>query len=473
MAGIYRFINTDVPTKGCNLRCEYCYVRQWGHEDYLEINNEKQWYCYSIDHMIEALQIERMGGVCMFNLSAQGETLLSPFLFEIVTGLLNNGHYVAIISNCTITHEIEKYCNLSNSMKDRLFFKASFHYRELKKRGLLDVYSNNINLLKKNGISFSVELVSNDYILDEIEEVKKYSILKFGALPHVLGGREETTKGKYPRYNTKLSDEDFKRIWGSFESPLFDFQDTDYLTPHNDDFCYAGEYTGSLDLRTGDFSACPSNKKITNFFEDIEHPIQFLPVGNNCPFPFCFCGFFLQVLAGVCSDSYNVKYRFFEFRDRKCSDGTHWLTPSIKEVFSHTCSEYHNRVNEKQRYIINSILATAYNGYSAHIDNRMINIVKDFFENKTVGNVAIYGMSEVGKMFADLLKEAGLRVECGIDKNCMIECSIPVVSPFEIPKSINTVIVAAYSYPSIKKFLRENYSHISVCSVLDLIGDSL
>lgn len=471
MAGIYRFINTTVPTKGCNLRCEYCYVRQWGEEERLEMDSEKTWYSYSVDHMLKALTVERMGGVCMFNLSAEGETLLSPFLFEIITGLIKNGHYVAIISNCTVTNEIKKYISLEQKMRDHLFFKASFHYRELKKRGLLDTYSRNINLLKDNGIAFSVELVSNDYILGEIEEVKTYSKREFGALPHVLGGREETKKGKYPKYETKLSDEEFHNVWGAFHSPLFDFQDTDYLTPHNKDFCYAGVYTGTFDLRTGDFSACPGNRIITNFFADIEKPIQFLPVGNMCPFPFCFCGFFLQVLAGSCCETYDPGYKFFEFRDRLCTDGSHWLTPSIKEVFSHTCAEYHEKANEKQKHLINAFLDIVYHGFDNNIDSEIIKTVKDFCEHRKIKRAAVYGVSDLGKMLVKALEKVGVEVVCGIDKNYeKIQYSIPIVSPENIPGDLDTVLVSAYgSYPRIANYLSENYPNKKVFSILDLL----
>lgn len=473
MSGIYRFINTTVPTKGCNLRCEYCYVRQWGEEDSLEIKNEKNWYKYPIGHMISSLTVERMGGICMFNFSAQGETLLSPYLFDIVTGLLKNGHYVAIISNCTITGEIDRYIELDSNLRDHLFFKASFHYRELKKHGLLNTYSRNIKKLKKSGVSFSVELVSNDYILEEIEEVKEYSLREFGALPHVLGGREETVKGKYPKYETKLDDNEFHNIWGAFQSPLFNFQDTEYLTPHNNDFCYAGVFTGTFDMSTGDFSACPGNRKVTNFFDDIDSPIQFLPVGNNCPFPFCFCGFFLQVLAGSCSESYDAKYKFFEFRDRECLDGSHWLTPPIREVFSHTCAEYHQIVTVEQRYYINTVLGTVYHGYDNHIDDRITEMVRKYFCNRKTGRVAIYGMSDAGRMFSDVAIRAGLNVVCAIDRKYEeIKASIPVISPESITEEINTVIVAAYShYPEIMRRLRNEHPNIEVYSIFDLLLD--
>ena len=479
MAGIYRFINTTVPTVGCNLRCEYCYVKQWGEEDGLNINLDKESYRYSIQHMIEALKVERMGGVCMFNFSAHGETLLSPCLYEIVTGLINNGHYVAIISNCTVTNEIKKYIELDSKMRDHLFFKASFHYRELKKRGLLEAYANNIKLLKDNGISFSVELVSNDYILDELEEVKEFSLKKFGALPHVLGGREETTKGKYPKYETKLSEKEFRNIWGEFDSPLFRFQDKEYLTSHYDDFCYAGVYTGTLDLSTGDFMACPGNRIVTNFFDDLDNQIQFLPVGENCPFPFCFCGFFLQVLAGSCSDSYPLEYKFYEFRDRECVDGTHWLTPTIKEVFNHTCAEYHEKVNEEEKYLINTFLRVAYKGYSGKTDSRLIEIIKKYFEGRNIKSdihsapIGIYGMSGLGQLIADAISKAGLTVTCGIDKKYKeIEYEIPVFSPEEVPDEVEIIMVTAYGqYARISNDLKKRYPEKKICSILDLIGN--
>ncbi|MCR5416427.1 MAG: radical SAM protein [Pseudobutyrivibrio sp.] len=473
MNGIYRFINTNVPTLGCNLRCDYCYIRQHGDEDILDIKKRDSLFKYSVEHMISALTVERLGGVCMFNISGSGETLLCPDIFEICEGLLRNGHYIAIISNCTVTKEIEKFIRLKQEYRDRLFFKASFHYQELKRRNLLNTYASNINALKKNGIAFSIEIVSNDGVLSELEELKAWTEKEFGALPHVLAGRSETKLGEFPKFETCLSEEEFFETWDEFKSPLFDYQYTDYVLPHNDEFCHAGVYTGSLEMATGVFFACPGNKKITNMFENTEEPIRFAPMAKACPFPYCFCGFFLQVLAGACNESYNPNVVFGEFRDRKCTDGSHWLTPSIKEVFSHKCSEFHNPLTSAKKTYLNALMKKRY-GMENEINideyNEVTKEIKYKLKSLKIDKVVIYGYGGIGQLIYDILNDAGIEVVALMDKRYKeIEAKIPVYSPEDAPKEGDAIIVSIfYDYTEIAPKLR-NITEKKILSVIDII----
>lgn len=458
MSGIYRFINTNLPTEGCNLRCEYCYIRQHGDEDMLKIDRQKKLFAYPTDYMLRALRKERMGGVCMFNISGTGETLLNSEIFRITYGLLEEGHYVALISNCTITKVIEQFGDMPLEYRHRLFFKASFHYRELKKRGLLQTYVRNIHFMKKREIAFSIEIVSNDYVLDELDELKEFCLQNFGALPHILAGRDESVRGTYPKYETKLPEWKFRETWASFDSELFRYQDTDYVLPHNNEFCYAGVYTGCLNLESGTFAPCPGGKVITNFFENIEQPVQFAPVGA-CPFPYCFCGFFLHVLAGVAREKYEPNVKFFQFRDRQCEDGSTWLTPSIREVFSHRCAEYHDDfAPDKKRYFIS--LMQIYYGSDKFSTDQMRALSESVGKNlhdKNVCRIAIYGMGKIGNWLLAILEETDISVVCGIDQRAgSIESSIPIVGCDEMPEDLDAVVVSVfYEYTHIAPMLRE------------------
>lgn len=473
MKGIYRFINTNVPTNGCNLRCEYCYIRQHGEENVLHIEKRTGLFRYSVNHMLKALTIERLGGPCMFNISGSGETLLCPDIFLIAKGLLEAGHYVAIISNCTVTAEIDKFINLDQECRNRLFFKSSLHYQELKRRGILDLYAKNMKKIKENNISFSIEIVSNDYILEEIEELKAWALESFGALPHVLAGRSERRAGEYPKFETKLNEEEFYKVWSSFDSDLFVYQYTDYILPHNDEFCYAGVYTGSLDLGTGNFFACPGNKTITNFFEDIDQPIQFAPMAKACPFPYCFCGFFLQVLAGACNESYCPDVLFYQFRDRVCDDGSHWLTPSIKEIFSHRCSEYHVPFNESKKFWINAIMQKRYRGKdpTEYEIQELSYIVSKMLTDLKVNTVAIYGFGGLGKLLFNILRLTEVKVVGAMDlKYKNMREIIPIYSPNNVPDGIDTIIVSVfYQYTEIAPRLTEQ-TKVRVISILDLVN---
>lgn len=471
MAGIYRFINTNIPAEGCNLRCEYCYIRQHGDEEMLEIDKSKKLFNYSTPHMLRALRTERMGGVCMFNISGAGETLLNPEIFPIVYGLLAEGHYVALISNCTVTKVIEQFGNMPQEYRNRLFFKASFHYRELKKRGILDTYVRNIHLMKERQIAFSVEIVSNDYILEELDELKDFCLQNFGALPHVLAGRDETVRGTFPKYETKLSEQEFREVWSSFDSDLFRYQDTDYALPHNDEFCYAGVYTGSLNLETGDFTPCPGGKKLTNFFENIEEPIPFTPVGV-CPFPYCFCGFFLHVLAGVAREKYEPEVKFFQFRDRQCTDGSTWLTPSIREVFSHRCAEYHEAFGDDKKEYLSALMREYYGNGECSRDkmSKLSEMIGKNLHDKNIRCIGIYGMGKLGNWLLDLLKGTDIQVACGIDRRVgAIESSIPIVGCEDIPEYLDAIIVSIfYEYTQMASVLREKTKAL-ILSACDLV----
>lgn len=471
MSGIYRFINTNIPTIGCNLRCEYCYIRQHGDEEHLQVDKNRKLFEYSVPHMLKALSVKRMGGICMFNISGTGETLLNPDIFDIVYGLISQGHYVALISNCTITDIIERFGAMPEEYRHRLFFKASFHYRELKKRKLLETYARNIQFMKEHQIAFSVEIVSNDYVLGELEELKAFSMKSFGALPHVLAGRDEGEKNKFPKYETKLSEEEFREVWSEFDSDLFRYQDTDYLLNHNAEFCYAGVYTGSLDLGTGNFSPCPGSRVITNFFEDIDSPIPFVPVAE-CPFPYCYCGFFLHVLAGVAREEYHPDVSFYQFRDRVCPDGSTWLTPSIREVFSHRCAEYHEDYPAEKKAYVKALMNRwrGTEGGGKEELPKLARVVGKTLHGRGIGRVAIYGMGNLGNWLLELLRYTDIEVVCGIDKKYEeIKSSIPVVGCEDIPGDLEAVIVSVfYDYTKIAPGLRAK-TRASILSAAELV----
>ena len=71
MEQMKRFIDCGIGTYACNLRCHYCYVAQ----NFLftqKVPNFK----YSAEHVGRSLSKERLGGTCMFNICASGETLI-------------------------------------------------------------------------------------------------------------------------------------------------------------------------------------------------------------------------------------------------------------------------------------------------------------------------------------------------------------------------------------------------------------
>lgn len=471
MSVIHRFINTHIPTEGCNLRCEYCYIRQHGNEDSLATykSHAGSRFRFSVEHMLEALSVERMGGVCLFHLTGSGETFLCPEIIDITKGLLDNGHYVSFTSNCTIAGQIRRLTELPKPYRERLFIKASFPYCELKKRGMLMKFVENINLLKAHGIAYSIEIVSSDHILSELDELKLFSLKHFGALPHVLTGRDEQVLGSFPRIKTRLTSDEYNSTWSSFDSDLFSYQQEKYDMKY-DGFCYAGFYTGSLSLVTGDFSACPGNRKITNFFEDLESPILFAPVGE-CPFIHCFCGFFQHVFVGVIRE-YDSGVRFYQFRDRICADGSHWLTPSMREIFSHRCVDNYLPYTDMQTLYFTWLMRKIYKNEDPPKSEKMkLNkIISDALRSKKIKKIAVYGMGAVGKWMINILENSYVEIVCAIDRRFYeIPCELPVQSPeYPLPE-IDGIVVTIYAeFTNIAPILRKK-TDVPILSIIDLI----
>lgn len=89
-----RFIDCGIGTYACNLRCHYCYVAQ----NFLftqKVPNFK----YSAEHVGRSLSKERLGGTCMFNICASGETLIPHDVVDYTKAILAQGHYVMIVTN--------------------------------------------------------------------------------------------------------------------------------------------------------------------------------------------------------------------------------------------------------------------------------------------------------------------------------------------------------------------------------------
>ena len=91
----------------------------------------------------------------MLNFCAAGETLLSEELIPIIQELLDEGHYCMIVTNGTITPKFNQLAKFSVEQRKRLFIKFSYHYLELKRLNLLNVFFSNVKV-RRNFFARSV-----------------------------------------------------------------------------------------------------------------------------------------------------------------------------------------------------------------------------------------------------------------------------------------------------------------------------
>ena len=113
-----RSIDLHIPVTTCTLHCPYCYVYHRG------LFKEKlpTKFKYSPEVVKKALSKERLGGVCLINMTADGETLLPPQIIDYIRVLLENGHYIAIVTNGTITRAHDEILKFPEEYRSRIFF---------------------------------------------------------------------------------------------------------------------------------------------------------------------------------------------------------------------------------------------------------------------------------------------------------------------------------------------------------------
>jgi organic radical activating enzyme len=322
-AKIKRLINCNIPVSACNLHCEYCYI------SHIEgrRKNKMPKFQYDSVHIGRALSNERLGGICLFNLCGDGETLLPPAIPKIIEQLLSQGHFLEVVTNGILTERFEEISQFQSRLLKRLEFKFSFHYLELLRLGKIDDFFSNIERAKNVGCSFTVELVPHDKLMPHIEDIKIICKKKLGAMCHLTVARNDA---RNQDYLTKLSLEEYKNTWATFKSEMFDFKLSTFGIKRKE-YCYAGDWALYLNLETGDATQCYCTRFRQNIFQDLSKPIIFLPIGKNCTLAHCYNSHAFLTL-GVIPELKTMTYA--DIRNRKCDDGTEWLKPEVKEFIS-------------------------------------------------------------------------------------------------------------------------------------------
>lgn len=338
MEKIKKIILLGIPMSICNFRCHYCYLSQRD-ECYQNVQPTMQ---YTPKQVRKALSKKRIGGTAFFNICADGETLLTKDIDLYVKEILEEGHFVEIVSNMSIIPMLDKILSFDKELLKHLEFKCSFHYLELKEKDLLLTFANNVNRAWKAGASVTIEVAPSDELIPYIEELKEFSIEHFGALPHLTILRNDRTNNI--DYLTQLSIEEYDKLWSQFDSDFWKFKKTIFGKKQTD-YCYAGFWSVYVNLATGDTSQCYNARSIGNVFENPEKDIEFSPVGK-CKVAHCYNGHALLTL-GLIPDATDVRYG--SIRDRVRADGTHWLYPELLEFFNTQCVESNALLSKSEK----------------------------------------------------------------------------------------------------------------------------
>ena len=405
MDKIKRLINVVIPITVCNFKCHYCYLAQTNSFDK---NIPK--LQYDMLTIKNALSKERLGGPCMMNLCAVGETLLAPYLLDLTNAMLDNGHYVTIVTNGSLTNKIKEYCKLDEDKKKRLFFKFSYQFLELKRLNLLDTFFENVKMVRDSGISYTVELTANDKSIPYIDEITQKCIDNCGAIPHIIESRDNNNNFKKL---TKLSNKEHMENWNKFDTDLIKFQDSIW-GEHRNEFCYAGDWISTLYLESGNFAPCfAGGPIIQNIFEDINEVIHFCSIGNKCPWEHCYAGYVLLTL-GVIPNFEAPTYA--QLRNRKTVDGKDWLQPEMKRFMESRFNESNKEYTNSRKEIINWYRDIEFNNkydYNIKFSKALENTLK----KERIKSVAIYENTKYQESLIDGLLHTSIKVKCIISPN--------------------------------------------------------
>ena len=340
MDKLTRFVECYINTQTCNLRCHYCYItqRRLFNSKLLKLTHTK-------DEVKKAFSKERLGGCCLINLCAGGETLIADEVIDVARAFLENGHYVMIVTNGTLTKQLKKFCDFPENMQKHLFFKFSFHYLEFKRLNLLESFAKNVNMIANTGCSYTIEITPSDELIPYIDEIKEFSINNFGALPHITIARDDRTDSI--NHLSNLTWEEYKKTWATFDSELFRTKTQIFYTKRKE-FCYAGEYSINVELESGKITQCYCGKVLGNIY-DLEKPINFQAIGCFCSLAHCYNGHAFLTLGNI--PELELK-TYFELRNRKTKDGKNWVKSEMKNIFSQKLYNNNKEYSEdKKRFV--------------------------------------------------------------------------------------------------------------------------
>lgn len=357
MEKVVKFIDCYIETETCNLKCHYCYIALRNKFKNRIIELER-----SPKEIQSALSKERMGGICLINLCAGGETLLGETILPTVKALLEEGHYVMVVTNGTMTKRFDEIITWDKALLSHLFIKFSFHYLEMIRLNIMDTFIGNVKKIAQSGCSYTVEVTPNDELIPHIDEVKKVCVDNFGAACHVTIARDDRTGGIELLSEHSLPE--FYDIWSTFDSKLLDFKYSIFKKKRTE-FCHAGMWSYWVDLNTGEYKQCYTGDTLGNIYENCDEKLVECPVGTKCGLAHCYNGHAFLTLGDIPGVD-TVTYA--ETRNRMEGTDNEWLRPEMKAAMS--CKLYETNYDGEVFTSYNKDRKVAYLDYYHVIKNK-------------------------------------------------------------------------------------------------------
>ena len=353
---IEKYIECYIETETCNLKCHYCYIALLEKFKNKIIEIEK-----TPEEIKKAFSIKRLG-TCLINICAGGETLLGESVLPTVRALLEEGHYVTLVTNGTMTKRFDEIISWNDTLLSHLFIKFSFHYLEMTRLNMMDTFIGNVRKIAHSACSYTVEVTPNDKLIPHIDEVKKVCEDNFGAPCHITIARDDRTGGIELLSEHSLPE--FYDIWSTFDSKLLDFKYSIFKKKRTE-FCHAGMWSYWVNLNTGEYKQCYTGNTLGNIYENCDKGLVECPVGTKCGLAHCYNGHAFLTLGDIPGLD-TVTYA--ETRNRLEGTDKEWLKPEMKAAMS--CKLYETNYEAELFTSYNKERKVAYLDYYHVIKNK-------------------------------------------------------------------------------------------------------
>lgn len=462
-----RLINVIVPVTACNMRCQYCYVSQMG------ANSGKVTKLpFDVETVAKAFSVERLGGKCLLQLCGNGETLIPPYIVKLVRLFLEDGHYVFITTNGTLTNKIDAMLQFPQELRERLGFKFSYHYLELKRLGKLDVFFENAKKIHAAHSSVCIEAGAFDDCAPFVDEMRDRCYQEMGALPHAADIHDG-----YPHFNrlTKKNIQEHFTTWDKFKSPVFEFQKREWLNPIKG-FCYGGDWFLQVYLENGQLQPCIGGGNfIGNLYENMDKPLHYVALGQNCVCPHCYgmhCYLTIGLVPSMQTPHYDV------MRNRVMADGSEWLTATLRDFMHCKLTEANAEYSSEKKAFINALMSVEYDN-SRYIYDRLdlASMVMKNLHFQGIYKIVVAGSSKLTTWLCELLQgteisvaqldlETGLLSEAGSAQSFFTRLK----SFFNAHKSFDALVIADNAnFETLKKDLDGKIESRQIVPITELV----
>ena len=356
-----RFIECLIPLTMCNLHCSYCYVTQYKWKKNVSAN-----FIYSPDYIAKALSKERLGGISLISMTASGETFIAKELPYISLELLKQGHFINITTNGTLTYHIEKFIKITEGYHDHIRISFSLHYTELLRKNLIDVFFDNIKKVRDSGCSILLQINLVDEYVPYWNQIKQISKERIGAYPQVALTRKISNKS-FEIFTKKMTRNQYFSKGNEMLSPLFEFTCKNFLLKQTE-YCYAGYWSATLNLCTGEMTSCYGSGIKQNIYENITKPIIWEPIGKHCTHPYCINSSHF-ISQGIIPSQKDI-LSYGELRNREKAN---WYGEEVKHFLYGKFKDSNQQLNvvEKLYYELIHYMRTKHPGLRSKIKSRI------------------------------------------------------------------------------------------------------